>query len=574
MRKLFVLLAAVAVLVGALVVPVTASTPAELTRLAEYYPSDTLLFAAIRTDDDFIAELDSLVGTLADTLPSGTLPVSSLREILNFASMSIDPEGDFDSVFRSWLGDSASIGVLDFDMTGASSAPFIVAVEINDQASTEIFLEANGVIDGFTREEVDGAIVFTPMMRMGDQGVVVIRDDVLLLALELDDLAIAGMQSDPLSGVEAFSSTIARLPEESYNAVIYNDFGALLAKSMEFNEAMSTMQMPPSYLEALEAIGPQVYGATILDGRSLTIDLVATYDDMAALQAVAGMTMSMTTEPIDPTFASHIPAGTPLVIIANNSVGGQPIAQLEALIDSFATQDMFTESDERQARQAIFALETGIRGITGLEADEVFGLFTGDIAATLGLSAAASDASSLEGLASAMPVEFAIIAEATDAAKFAELVEGLATGLTDLPVEEVTIGRSDVAGSNGLVITIKGDNMPFTIEIVIASNEDVFAIGTRRAVQFALAPTAGAGLDSDPAYIEAAGYLLADPVSIAYAAGGGFQPLARLLAANEFSEREGESLAAVLNLISSASVSAVAIGEDSSVARLVWTLPE
>lgn len=566
MRKLFALLIVTVALIGAVFVPVAAAPAADVAQLAAYFPEDTALFAAARTDDDFIATLDTVVGTLAEALPRGSLPVSSARELLNFLSISVDPEGDFDSVFRSWLGDTAVVGILSFETGRGSDPATILAAEITDQAGAEMYLEATGVTEGYTREERDGAVIYTPRLRMGGQPFVIVREDALLISMGADNVEAAGVQSAPLSENAAFIDTLARLPQASYNAVIYNDFVNI------FNQMSAAAPLPEEFAALYGALGPQVYGATIVDGRSLTIDVVATYTDLAALEAVSG-DMSATS-PVDMALADHVMAGTPLVILANNGAGAQPLEQLETVIESFSEQGMMTEQDMRDFRQGLFFIETGIRGITGMEPDDVFGIFAGDVALTLGLSAAASDAADMAALGESLPVEFGLIAVPTDGAMAEALVEGLATNLSDFVAENLTIARDEIGGANALVLTVEASaDTPFPIELVIATNGDVIAAGTRRTVEFALAPAAGAGLSSDPAFIEAMATLLPDSIAIAYAAGEGFQPLARVVAADSNSS-DGENLGILLSLISSASISSTQVTDNAAFARLVWTLPE
>ncbi|MCK6581146.1 MAG: DUF3352 domain-containing protein [Anaerolineae bacterium] len=577
MRKLLILMAAALILIGAFALPASAVPVDDLTQLAAYFPEDTALFAVTRTDDDFVAQLDAVLVQISAVMPPDSLPVKSLSEALNMMAQEFDPEGDFAGVFRTWLGDTLAFGLTDASALGGrggDAPPVIIAVEITDATLAEEYMMMTGALENYSRDEMEGYVLYAPMTRRAGQPFVIFRDDVLLISLEAGNVETGGLQDSPLSANDTFLATLAQLPAAEYNAVVYNNLPAILQGMADLDEVME--EMPRLFHELFAAVGPQAYGATILDGRSMTLDAVVTYADTSMLDAM-GMSM-VGREPVDPTFVRHIPAGTPLVIHANNAGFDYAvqIAVMRSLIEQMVDQGMGSQDDKQQAEAAIFAFETGIRGLTGLEPETAFGWMTGDVALYLGLTPRAADASSLFAIVSALPVDFAFTLEATDPAAAQALVDGLANGLKDLPVEEVTISREDIAGANALVVTVNTPDLPFPIELIMAANDEVFSLGTRRYVTFALAP--GEGLDTDPAYQEAAANLLPNSSTVLYAAGAGLQPLARLAQMEDNSSstrRDGEALGAVLGLISSASIS-VALDDTGTAAteRLVWTLPE
>ncbi|MBK8027289.1 MAG: DUF3352 domain-containing protein [Chloroflexi bacterium] len=576
MRKLLLTLAVALVLIGALALPAAATPVSQLTALAEYFPDQTPLFAAVRTDDDYVALLDSVVAKLGAVLPSGSLPVDSLSGALDMMSQSFDPEGDFESIFRSWLGDTLAAGIVDASTLNERTPSMIIAAEITDAALAEEYMMATGALERYSREERDGFVLYSPMSRMAGQPFVMFRSDVMLISVEAGNVESGGLQSTPLSASETFTSTLASLPAAEYNGVIYNNLPVILQAMMESGEMGQMMdEMPGMYMDMMSAVGPQAYGATILDGRSLTIDLVSTYTGESTMEVLG---VSMNSEPVDPTFARFIPAGTPLVIHANNASFnyGTQIDLMRTMFSELIEQGMGEEEDLRELEQVIFAFETGVRGLTGLEPEEAFGWMTGDVAMYLGLTPRAADASSLFAIISALPVDFAVTLEATDPAAAQALVDGLANGLENLPVDEVSVTREDIGGANALVITVNSSDVPFPLELVLAANDQVFSMGTRRYVTFAMQP--GEGLDTDPAFQEAAATLLPNASAVLYAAGEGLQPLARLAQMEDnpsSTRRDGEMLEAFFNLVSSSSISA-AMDETGTVAtgRMVWTLPE
>jgi hypothetical protein len=577
MRKISALSLTLLLLFGALTAPAAAVPPDDLTQLAVWFPEETPLFIAVRTDDGFIETLDGVVGVLNRTLPPGTLPFSSLNAALDMASAPFAPQGTFQSVFRSWLGDTAAIGILSApDLNSSDSPPVLAAIAITDRDGAIAYLDRVGSLRRYAREERDGAIIYSPMLRMAGQPFYIFRENVLLIGIEADNVTTAGVQASALAASQKFRDAIALLPQPSYNAIIYNDVAALLSATPDFAEMMESNLGGIGSL--FSAIAPQVYGATIVNGRSLTLDITISYADISVLEQLGGVALPGEIPPTDPAFARYIPAGTPLLILANNAAGTQPIAQLDRVIDQLEQSGAFSEREIREVRQAVFALRTGIRAVSGLEAEEAFAWMSGDIALTLGLSSTALNAANPDGLLAALPVEFAFIAEAVDPAGAAALVAGLTNALRDLPSEQITIIEQTFDGTPALGFAIKTPDLPFTVELFLASDDEVFVFGTRDAVAFALDPVAGAGLDTDPAYVEALRGILPDAVAIAYASGTPFLPLADMLARQEdFSlSRDGQNLGAALRLINSSSISSTVLTTDtySAMARLVLTLPE
>lgn len=580
MRKLVLLMLTTALLVGAVAMPTAAAPQEALTRLADYFPAESVIYAAVRTDGDFIATLETVTEKLNDALPAGAA-IPDLSDALDMAAQELNPDGDFASVFGTWLGGAAAIGIPTYEPR-SSEQPVIVAIEITDADAAEAFLESSGALETYSRDEQDGYTLLSPMTRRAGQPFVIIRDDVALLSINADIVATGGLQDSPLSATDAFVNTVNLLPESEYNVVFFNDYGRLIGAMMDnfatFESDFSgETAMADMYTDLFAAIGPQAYGATILNERSLTIDLVATYADTTVFEQFGGLTTEGM-EPVDAAFAGFIPAGTPLVIMSNTAdrTYEDQMEQLNTLFDSFMAQGMLDEDDLREFKQVIFALETGIRGLTGLEPSEVFDWMTGDMALYLGLSPSASDASSLMDVIGDLPVDFAVTLEATDPAAASAVVEGLANGLEDLPAEGLTVSREDINGTNALVFTISGQGMPFEIELLLAANDSIFTFGTRRYVTFALNP--GEGLDTDPAYLEAAATLVPNSAAILYLSGAGLQPITDIMVLADDSrstQREAESLSAVLDLISSASISAsIDGGFTYSSMRMVWTLPE
>ena len=195
-------------LLGALgiigVLPALATPIAELNDLARYFPADTPIFAAVRTDDAFFSELDGLVAKVAAALPPGTIPPVTIVDALDMALADANPPMSFQEDIRPWLGDTIAFGVLEIPAEdGAATrmlrrrtfdgeAPVLVAVAITDRAAVTDFF-VNGMTEAdveFERTDEADFTVITPsdssVEFAKETPVIVIRDDALFVTNQAD----------------------------------------------------------------------------------------------------------------------------------------------------------------------------------------------------------------------------------------------------------------------------------------------------------------------------------------------------------------------------------------------------
>ena len=78
----------------------------------------------------------------------------------------------------------------------------------------------------------------------------------------------------------------------------------------------------------------------------------------------------------------------------------------------------------------------------------------------------------------------------------------------------MTVSSETMVGTDVTVLTIKDSQLPWPVELLLAANDDVFAFGTRSAVQTIL--SRDGGLSSNPAYVRAQDFVLKDNVSLVY----------------------------------------------------------
>lgn len=596
MRKLLVIVFLLGALGIVSVLPALATPIAELNDLARYFPADTPIFAAVRSDDAFFSELDGIIAKIAAALPpDARSSIMTIEEALDKALAEADPPMNFREDIRPWLGDTIAFGVLEIPADDGSSirmfnrraldddAPVLIAIAITDRAAVTNFF-VNGFTDNdveFERTDEADYTLFT-VPENSDDPVVVIRDDALFITNQPD--SATSLPDGNLAGSADFNDTFALLPGDDYNLSLYLDFGAVLEQSMandpDAEEAMAL------FGNLFSAVGPQAWGATLLDGVSLTLDIAQRISDPSAFAELGFPLTSMT--PIDPAFAAHIPAGATLAVHSvdlNRSIGGM-FGFLENQIAKMQESGMGDSSELDEASEGIAQIEAAFTTFTGLDLRmDVLAWMTGNYALFI-MPSADLDPSSRFGLFRSFPVDFGLAIEVTDSAAADKTVEGLTEGIERLialaaeqedPDVTVTLDTDTIVGTDVTVINIRSQNSPWPVELLIGANDEVFAFGTRSAVQAILGRDGG--LPSNPAYTRAQAYILTDAYSIGYFGPQSLLPLADLITAfaeddDEEAVQNAETARNLINLFQSASASQSIDANGNAISRLVLTLSE
>ncbi len=582
MKRLFTL-ALMLTLLTLMITP-AAATPAripiaDLTALAAVMPGDSIFFGAFRIDDRYVDALDGALDRIEAALP-GMIPPTGLRDQLDELSKPLG--GSFEQVFGAWLGDTAAFSLNNFEMEmmqyGNLEESLTVAIAIDDQAAAEAFFDGQvetGAMQAI-KSEADGVIRYDAS-----------NDSPISLTISADTLILgaAAQQNDRsarLNANERFTDAMAALTEDDYNIALYIDMQQYMALSLDtLNQSMRGMDMGtmnPAFdmLDSFVSIyGGAGIGFTIVDERSFVMD-VSVGLDMAAYEAAFGIDiMGFMPSSIDPTFARYIPAGTPLFV---HSAGlATSYNAYMTTLESGIMSDLYGDALMGDFDAIMGQIEFTVRGATGLTLDEIFGWMEGDYALWLSLSPALVDATDLQtAMTQALPIDFGLLVDATpDPDAAAALVEGfgrlfdLAAAQAGRSSTDVYVAETTIEDATAVTLTISDPSMPFPIELIAASNADVFVFGTARAVRSALNPTNG--MDSDPTFQTAASYLLPNTPLVVYAAGGGFWSLARLADANPQAE---QIVTGLLTLLNSSTMSQQLTAEGVSIARFVVTLPE
>jgi hypothetical protein len=581
MKRLLIVI--VALLLLAVALPAAAVPVEAHGNLAGYFPDDTSFFMSARTDDAFIETLDGLLARVYDVFP---VPGAAfLGETLDEMTAQVKPGATFAEYFRPWFGDFAAAGLLSFDMSGEmmEEPTFLLAIQITDREAAEAYFNEVTTPRTYRQTVEDEYTLYEA--RRADDPTFVFREDVILVSNDESAIAEGGVPEAPLSNLEAFDMALSRLPETDYNAVLYYDYAALLSgifsnpdmmeMLMESGDEMMQAQMQ-MFMGMMDAVEPFAIGFTILDERSLTMDAALSTAGLTEAFAGANVPATMSLPPVDLAFARHIPAGTPLVIMGTELRLTYDVL-LEALRGIAAMQTDEDSTAVQDVELALWMVEFGIRGLTGLELrEDILEWMGGTYALYVGLTPTAQDTRNMRDLVSELPVDFALAVEATDSAGAAALRENLNRvlgALPDNPGDNITVSIEQIGGVDAVVFTWETFNMPPKLEFVFAANDEVFVVGTRRYVEAALDPQNG--LDTDPAFIEANQYLLPNTSAVYYLSGADLAPLADIAALAPGSDLDGALfLEGLFDLVSSGTISQSVDEDGVSIGRAVLTLAE
>ncbi|MFN8449696.1 MAG: DUF3352 domain-containing protein [Anaerolineae bacterium] len=572
MKKLILIAVVLILALGALVLPAAAQD--DLTSLAGYFPGDAPVFAAFRTDDATLEALDNLAAQFGTLSPGGWTP-GSLAEMLDNAASEIQPGGTFATVFRSWLGDTAAIGMYELREQSMNQPvpPLTIAIRITDQDKAETLFDALPNAERYTLEEGDGYTLYSPDGRSPSDPYFLFRSDVVLITGDEALVEAGGVLSASLSDNADFTAAVGLLPADSYSVIGYADTPGVLDLAMQSGMSRSRDAAAMSAVTSmLGAVKPQAFGVTLLDNRALTLDIVSPLD----AEAASPFMLTSANTPVDPSFAQHIPASTPIAIF-----GTDLYDNLQRALDNlraFADADSDSGDMNEQVQTALLGMNFLVRGLTGMELEQALGWMNGNFALAFGFSPSFSDIRDLMAAPTSNPFDFSFIVEATDADAAQALFDGLAKSLDTFQTDEFAVSQETLDdGTDALSLTFTSEDVDFPIELQVATGNGVFVIGTPHMVSAALNPS-DAALDTEASFVDASRFMLDDSNAVLFVSGGNLQPLARAMTAsgNPLSLRQnGKQVQQVLDLLSSASISTAALPDTAgSLTRIVWALPE
>src|SRR5690606_27136582 len=203
-----------------------------------------------------------------------------------------------------WFGDTLGIGLSWTNMQEEPSA--YAALAITDRVSLLSDISALAQA-GFATEETEaGVLVLNYGSVFG-----LVGDDVFLIGEDVSLLTSAMSIESFLADDEGFVASSALLPAGDYNIRAYTYANALTSILEQMQDMGVTAGMSMSMdmnTDSLAALGGVAFGATVLEGRTLVLD-IANVPNNSAEVATAGVQT-----PVDLSFADHLPAYTQLLI--------------------------------------------------------------------------------------------------------------------------------------------------------------------------------------------------------------------------------------------------------------------
>jgi hypothetical protein len=578
MKRLIVLGLMLVGIAALLIAPALAASPTDLNRLASWFPESTSVFASLRTDDAYIQTWDSLIERLK-ALPD-TEDIQTLSQILDQAVQDGFDEGSFAGNVRPWLGDVASIGVpslaglIDTGSNMENDAPgVLVALSITDRAAAETFFDA---ALGTRRKQTEGD--FTVYQFRGDgrsRNALALGNEVALIALNDPDILPTAAPAAPLSAAPDFTGTLALLPEPDYNITLYLNLSGFF-NAMTGVEGQFAMMDPNSAIFALLGAAPsQAWGFTILNDRSLTIDIAQPFGG-AYLKRMEELGMAVEQPaPLDPQIAARIPANAALVIYGNDLglLINSSLQNLQVQADLMGPASGFSAAD---LRRGLAAARVAVRAATGLDLEtQLIPALSGNYALYAGLTAEAASAESPMALMQGgFPAEFGVLTEVTGDGVAAQIVTGLQDVVEAAAPENVTWEAVTLGDASGIQLTIEPDrsmDLPFPVELMLLATDNLLFFGTPGAAQASLA--ADGGLRADATFQAAEGLIVPSASQVWYMSGESLLPLA-ILGGMNGSQRDADNLRAALEALLESGTISVSTAADVNYIRAVWTLPE
>ncbi|MCU0499937.1 MAG: DUF3352 domain-containing protein [Anaerolineae bacterium] len=473
-----------------------AQTEVNAFEAAQYFPSETAFFAAVRLDDPYIDQLDGVINFVATGLNDFGVPNLTIRQALQMSGFPFDTD-----TLLAVLGDYAAVGITLLEDNNPDPNLTYFVIQLADPEGARQLLREN-----------------LPMAEETDTGFVLgeaafnLTDDLLIISDSSANLTT--LPTDTLANDPDFQNALGKLPAPGYNVGAYVNLNRLPQVPNELG----------ALLTAYSAAGNAIFGLTILDNRTYVID-----------QAVIGAeTSPMTATAIDPDFARLIPSDADLYVQATDftALYNTLFTEIERLQSLQAEIDGTTPPNQPDPREQI---EAGL-AMAGIDLEQdILSWTTGEYAAFTRLDTAAIVADLLENpnrIDLNGRFDFGLLIEATNA-QAAQNFSGkigllLQQAAQSNPQPDVTVSSETIEGLTVTQVSVQAplgtDQTPLNLDVVIGANEDVFFIATLDAVTTLL--TGGESLADTSEYQSALTYALPNPTTFWYTTGEGLITLA------------------------------------------------
>ncbi|MBI1282616.1 MAG: hypothetical protein GC179_31100 [Anaerolineaceae bacterium] len=287
MRQWIIRIATLSILLCGLAVSTVQAAPASQERfgalesLSAYFPKDTMLYVATRTDTHFVASLDRIIQAAESQLPQGVVPPqfpSNLTTALDLL-MEQSGGGTFAGDVRPWLEDTLAVGIY----PAVRSAGGRIVIKINNaKAAADAALK---ILQNWTSRQAESFILLAPTNN-SDHNRIAVYSDVMIIYSWSDD---GGPQPVPtlnpnVTANPYYTTALSRLPESSYDMIAFVDTPLLIAYTQRQGYHSSGDWIFPAAV--YRTLGSTGFGLHVGTDQTLTLDVVQTPGNVTGLDAL------------------------------------------------------------------------------------------------------------------------------------------------------------------------------------------------------------------------------------------------------------------------------------------------
>ncbi|MGB1287286.1 MAG: hypothetical protein ACPG7F_12175 [Aggregatilineales bacterium] len=524
------MLATLMLLISAL--PIAALSIDEIGANAAGIPANVTLAATLRADTGYFETLDGIFNQVL--VENGLVPAdSSIMAEMDRGANSTSEGETFETLYRDWLGDTVTM----FIVSGADVEGFARYGEVNvsmysiaDRTAAAEYITKSIDDDAYDEQDVDGNTLYTPTESTWRR-TFLLTDDYLYeldgIDVEKVDAALAFLLTeDTLADNENYQASVAGLPGDDYNILLYLNLPQIFTQidTDEMNDELGFMGLDGllDMNNAFGAVGAQVWGLTIADGQSLTMDIAQVINDTDALHNIT--IGQFEKDVLDLDFARYVPADAAVVV--HDSGIGHAVTDVFDLLETLgeALDDRFEPDfdDGRIGRpgvptsatllvdDSVSFMKLAFKGLTGQTLEDGIGWMNGNYAV---YGRVVDYDNELDGIG----VDAGIIIENTDNDALEAFIAGQRNALRDLYLDYTETDNSlNITWLSDIARRVfpESEDIANNVDILLGWNDEVLVGGARPGVELVL--DGATGLSEDETFQAAAAHILDNPQTIAY----------------------------------------------------------
>jgi hypothetical protein len=276
MRNPIRLLMLTAVLLASFVLTQAAPSHQErfgtLTSLTTYFPANSVLYSSIRTDLDYLLQLNGVYERVISQLGADDLP-ENLDALLSLATQDT-LGGTFGDTVAPWLGESMAIGA--YPLEGELGTRIVLQITDEDAALNAV-IQLYEVGQGWSRRDLNDYTVFAAPLF--DQRLAV-YDDVLVFSDNGPEPQQIPTLAPDITTNSYYQDALDRLPDNPYNLIGFVD--------VPLYAALNDLDSLEGALGVLfyRVVGALSFGGYLLDDQTLALDMVQRLGNDTGLQAL------------------------------------------------------------------------------------------------------------------------------------------------------------------------------------------------------------------------------------------------------------------------------------------------